>query len=142
MKTCSYCDENVPLTNIEFSNNPGVFHKGIYHRYSGDLFECLSPLAQAKREFIQMDTITITMEEIDNAVLEIRTSLENADLLTVEKRIEELDSSYQLLQKTAKLTKQKHIVALEMHDMITGKIPKEELEKHRAIKKVDDKLDK
>jgi len=128
---CSYCEKNVPFS----SGNPN-YHKTEYNSY----VQCENELVTRRIELQTMDNITI--EELDKLVLEERTSIEGMTIEQIETRCEELQHAFEVLQRNAKLLKQKQVIALEAREGKLGKMSKEEIKVVKNVKKVDDTLEK
>ena len=97
--------------------------------------------AEAMQQF-QKIPIQLTQQEIDSIILAERSSLENADLETIGKRVIELNNAFIELQKLAKITKQKHILALEAYREAGENASPVEIKEARTKKRLRDKSDK
>ena len=87
-------------------------------------------------------SIELTQQEVDLIVLEMRPSLENASLEEIGKRVIELSNAFITLQREAKRTKQKHILALESYRERSNNAAPEEIQEARKKKKLRHKSDK
>lgn len=96
--------------------------------------------AQAMLDYNKIPT-DLTMPEIDALVLEVRTELFGASIEVVGQRVVELNNAFLLLQKQAKLIKQKHIVALDIYSEEVERLSPSEIKVLKTKKKVDDDLD-